>query len=63
MSTSPSSIEGYSEEHLLRTAEGVVEKKTRDSIVLDRDAEARIPKFNLSGTYLYSKAEEMLVET
>lgn len=38
----------YSEEHLLGVAKDVVEKKTKNSKLLDAAAEARIPKFNPS---------------
>jgi len=37
----------YSTSHLLNVAKGVVEKKTTDSVLLDTDAEGRIPKFKL----------------
>ena len=40
----------YSEAHLLNVAKGVVEKKTADSVLLDTNAEGRIPKFKLEGT-------------
>jgi hypothetical protein len=39
----------YSESHLLGVAKGVVEKKTKDSTILDSKAEDRIPKFELKG--------------
>jgi hypothetical protein len=42
-------IEGYTQAHLLKCAEDVVKKKTMASIVMDRDAEARISKFKESG--------------
>jgi hypothetical protein len=45
-------IEGYSQEHLLKCAEDVIKKKTKNSVVMDRDAEARIPKFKDSGKLL-----------
>eukprot|EP00537_Pseudo-nitzschia_pungens_P001163 CAMPEP_0172369216 /NCGR_PEP_ID=MMETSP1060-20121228/31565_1 /TAXON_ID=37318 /ORGANISM="Pseudo-nitzschia pungens, Strain cf. cingulata" /LENGTH=431 /DNA_ID=CAMNT_0013094059 /DNA_START=149 /DNA_END=1443 /DNA_ORIENTATION=+ len=38
----------YSVSHLLTVAEGVVAKKTADSVLLDNDAESRIPKFQLN---------------
>jgi len=41
-------IGGYSENHLLKTARDVVEKKTKGSVILDGEAEERIPKFSLS---------------
>jgi len=37
----------YSESHLLNVAEGVVVKKTSGSVLLDTNAEGRIPKFKL----------------
>lgn len=40
----------YSEAHLLNVAKDIVEKKTKDSVALDDQAEARIPKFNAKGT-------------
>ncbi len=40
----------FSETHLLNVAKGVVEKKTANSVLLDSNAEARIPKFQLKGT-------------
>jgi hypothetical protein len=43
-------IGNHSEEHLLKTAKTVLEKKTKDSVVLDPDAELKIPKFELDGT-------------
>lgn len=46
----PSKIDGYTIQHLLKTAKGVVERKTQHSVVLDYEAEARIPKFHESGT-------------
>ena len=42
----------FSESHLLNVAKGVVEKKTADSVLLDANAEARIPKFKLKGIAL-----------
>lgn len=42
----------FSESHLLNVAKGVVEKKTADSVLLDSNAEARIPKFKLKGIAL-----------
>ena len=43
-------IGSFSEEHLLNVAKSAVEKKTKGSVVLDVDAEARIPKFHTDGT-------------
>ncbi|MGK3740218.1 MAG: hypothetical protein ACI8RD_000975 [Bacillariaceae sp.] len=40
----------FSESHLLSVAEGVVQKKTTGTALLDTNAEARIPKFKLKGT-------------
>lgn len=40
----------YSEDHLVSVAKEVVEKKTANTVVLDTKAEARIPKFEISGT-------------
>ena len=45
----PTKIEGHTVEHLLQVAQGVVDRKTKDSSILDRQAEARIPKFDLKG--------------
>lgn len=42
-------IGDFSEGHLLKTAKEAVEKKTKNTIVLDRDAEDRIPKFGEEG--------------
>lgn len=41
----------YSEDHLIRTAREIVEKKTKDSVVLDPEAELKIPKFDLEGKF------------
>lgn len=40
----------FSESHLLNVAKDVVEKKTTGSVLLDTNAEGRIPKFQLKGT-------------
>lgn len=40
-------IGDHSVSHLLRVAQGVVEKKTEGSVLLDQNAEKRIPKFQL----------------
>jgi hypothetical protein len=45
----PKEIEGYSIERLLKVAENNVLKKTKDTLVLDAEAEERIPKFERSG--------------
>jgi hypothetical protein len=42
-------VEGHTQEKLLGVAKSVVEEKTNKSLVLDRDVEARIPKFSESG--------------
>ena len=40
----------YSEEHLLKVAKGVVEKKSSDSKILsESQSEITIPKFNIKG--------------
>ena len=39
----------YSEEHLLKTAREAVLKKTKNSTMLDKEAEDRIPKFGEEG--------------
>jgi len=36
----------FTEGHLLNVAKGLVEKKTKDSQILDAEFEARIPKFD-----------------
>jgi hypothetical protein len=43
-------IGDFSESHLLSVAEGVVQKKTAGTALLDTSKEARIPKFKLKGT-------------
>jgi hypothetical protein len=47
----PEAIDGYSLPHLLKTAKDVVKRKTQQSVVLDRDAEDRIPKFHELGEW------------
>jgi hypothetical protein len=42
-------IDGHTPEHLLKCAEDIIRKKTKDSVVMDREAEARVPKFKESG--------------
>mmetsp|Transcript_32595 Transcript_32595/g.79083 ORF Transcript_32595/g.79083 Transcript_32595/m.79083 type:complete len:295 (+) Transcript_32595:56-940(+) len=37
----------FSESHLLNVAKGLVEKKTKDSKILDAELESRIPKFDV----------------
>ena len=44
-----SMIGEYTETHLVGVAKSVVEKKTKDSTVLDTRAEDRIPKFENQG--------------
>jgi hypothetical protein len=48
----PDVIDGYSLSHLLKTAKDVVKRKTQQSVVLDREAEDRIPKFHELGAYM-----------
>jgi hypothetical protein len=43
-------IGDFTETHLLSVAEGVVQKKTAGTALLDTKKEARIPKFKLKGT-------------
>jgi hypothetical protein len=51
MSTS-SLIDGkYTPEHLLKCAADVINKKTAGSVVMDREAEARVPKFKEAGKF------------
>jgi hypothetical protein len=45
----------YSIEHLLKTAKASVEKKTANSIVLDKEAEDRIPRFDEKGTSVHGE--------
>lgn len=47
--TGTTMIGEYSEAHLLKTAKNAVAKKTKDSTVLDKNAEDRIPKFGEDG--------------
>lgn len=42
-------IGSYSESHLLKVAKDKVEEKTKNSVLLDAGAEARIPKFLMKG--------------
>ena len=48
--TSRQMIGDFTESHLLSVAEGVVQKKTAGTALLDTKKEARIPKFKLKGT-------------
>jgi hypothetical protein len=42
-------IDGFTPEHLLKCAEDIIKKKTKASVVMDREAEARVPKFKEAG--------------
>ena len=42
-------IGGHTVSHLLNVAKDVVEKKTKDSVVLDENMEKKIPKFTSAG--------------
>ena len=44
-----SKIGGYTESHLVGVARDAVCKKTKNTIILDEEAEDRIPKFSNSG--------------
>jgi hypothetical protein len=44
-------IDGHTPEHLLKCAEDIIKKKTKASVVMDREAEARVPKFKDAGKY------------
>ncbi len=39
----------YTVEHLINVAKNVVDTKTENSIILDKKAEDRIPKFDYKG--------------
>jgi hypothetical protein len=41
----------YSERHLVEVAKKAVAKKTENTVVLDKEVEARIPRFGLNGTF------------
>ena len=44
----------YTEKHLVGVTENVVKKKTANTVVLDAEAEERIPKLDFAGTcYLF----------
>ena len=43
----------FSQSHLLKVAEDVIQKKTSDSVLLDTRAEAAVPKFKLKGMLPY----------
>ena len=47
-----SKIGDYSESHLIKVASGAVAKKTKNTVVLDQEAEDRIPKFDNKGAYV-----------
>ena len=49
MSIRNKKIGGFSEGHLVKVACENVEKKTKDTVVLDTEAEERIPKFDSAG--------------
>ena len=49
MSSGNDLIEGHRKEHLLKVSQDTVVRKTKDSQVLDEDAEKRIPKFDHGG--------------
>jgi hypothetical protein len=59
--TSTALIEGLTHEHLLKLSEDVLKKKTAASVVMDRDAEARIPKFKDTGKFLYSAQSSIIL--
>ena len=44
----PQMIGEFSEAHLLKTAKNAVAEKTKNSTILDKEAEDRIPKFKMS---------------
>jgi hypothetical protein len=44
-------IDGHTPEHLLKCAGDIIKRKTKDSVVMDREAEGRVPKFKESGKY------------
>jgi hypothetical protein len=47
-------IEGHTEDYLLRVSEDAVNKKTKNSLILDVEAEKHIPKFEMRGMYAVS---------
>lgn len=57
--TVPPTIDGYTVPHLLKTAKDVVKRKTANSVVLDDEAEARIPKFHERGTSVKRRAKKI----
>lgn len=58
-------VEGkYTVKHLMNTAADVVKTKTQGSIILDKDAEDRIPKFEEAGKHAsifldFARCDEM----
>ena len=46
-------IGGFTLAHLVSVSEEAVGKKTKDTVVLDSEAEARIPKFDNAGTLCF----------
>jgi len=46
---STTKIGGFTQAHLVNVAKEAVNKKTKDTVVLDTEAEARIPKFDNAG--------------
>lgn len=56
----PKTIGEYTVEHLLETAQNVVKRKTGESAILDVEAEARIPKFDIKGKLMKLKASRVL---
>lgn len=45
-------IGGYTESHLVKVAKEAVDKKTKGTVVLDKEAEDRIPKFDNDGRFI-----------
>lgn len=48
---SATKIGGFSESHLFSVAEEAVKKKTSNTVILDEEAEERIPKFDDGGMF------------
>lgn len=44
-------IGGFTEDHLVGVARDAVKKKTKNTVVLDTEAEERIPKFDSAGKH------------
>jgi hypothetical protein len=55
-------IEGHSVSHLLNVSKDVVTKKTANTVVLDTEAEGRIPKFAQPDGNGNTYPESMLTE-